>query len=163
MTIFWLVIAVFAGMAGVLIDRKLRRRLATLSTRRAACLERLEVYQNYGKLATLRHAEWSATLTKLRHQIREEEQQLAQIQAQTAQVRQQGHNKVITVFDRIARRTGRLWLIGVEGREGAPWDGEKHYAIVGENGEDTRQRVKERHPAISGFHVRKAVELDLSS
>lgn len=156
----WLFVAFSFLVIGVMAERRLRVIYKRQSDRLVALQERLSVYRNYNRLATLRHDEAQESLNELRKQMADEQEELKRLAVDTepAQPVPEIFEKFY-VFDRTAGRTGKIWHVAVEARDGVPWEGVKNYVIVAETPEEARKRVQDRHPTISGFVVSPAMPL----
>lgn len=160
MSLIWLFIALSVLLLGVMVERRLRALYTRQSDRLVALQERLAVYRNYNRLATLRRDEAQETLSDLRKQMADEEEELKRLATPTEPVAEGPERfEKFYVFDRTAGRTGKIWHVAVEARDGVAWEGVKNYVIVAETPEDARKRVQDRHPTISGFVVSPAMPL----
>ncbi|AWK88733.1 hypothetical protein [Azospirillum thermophilum] len=163
MIVVWSITIIVFLLIGSIVGGRLRSRYRHQRERLRTLNERLEVYRNYNKLAVVRREEAHEMLGKLRRQLAEEEEDLRRL---AAQPKEPDPEAAISyhVFDRIAGRRGTVWHVAVEASEkAAAWTGVRHYAVTGETAEEARKRVQDRHPAMSGFTVGKAVPLDLAA
>lgn len=163
MIVVWSVTIIVFLLIGSIVGGRLRSRYRRQRERLMTLNERLEVYRNYNKLAVVRREEAHEMLGKLRRQLAEEEEDLRRLAAQPKEPDPTAATIAYHVFDRIAGRRGSVWHVAVEASEKAvAWTGVRHYAVTGETAEEARKRVQDRHPAMSGFTVGKAVPLDLA-
>jgi hypothetical protein len=161
MTMLWLLATMLTLGFGVMGERYLRVRADRQTAKLKALVERLDVYDNYNKLAAVRRAEIEEALSAVKHEVA------------TAQTEVRGHQSALEAvesqaplefhcFDRVARADGQLWYVAVEALDDkAPWTGVKHYALVADNAEDARRRIQERHPTSGSVAIGPPTPLTL--
>ncbi len=162
MNMLWLLATLLTLAFGSLGERQLRTRADRQNAKLRALSERLDVYDNYNKLAAVRRAEIEETLTALGHDIANAQADVNDLQNALVAAESQAPME-FHCFDRVARADGQLWYVAVEALDDkAPWTGVKHYALVAETADDARRRILERHPTPSGFAIGQPVPLPLA-
>ncbi|KAA0598025.1 hypothetical protein J2848_005562 [Azospirillum lipoferum] len=161
MSIAWVLGAVTSLVIGLLGERILGIRARRQSEKLAALKERLDVYANYAKLASLRRAETEETLAGLHREAAEMESEILSLQSAVTDDAALTPMEFYCV-DRVARSGGPLWYVAVEALDAtAPWAGIRTYAVAAESAEDARKRITERHPSPTSFAISPAVPLVL--
>lgn len=157
----WLLGAVTSLVIGVLAERILGIRARRQSEKLTALKERLNVYANYAKLASVRRVEAEETLAGLRREAAEVEGEILSLQSAVTDDAALTPMEFYCV-DRVARSSGPLWYVAVEALDAtAPWTGIRTYAIAADSAEDARKRIVERHPSPTAFTISPAVPLVL--
>ncbi|WP_298374402.1 hypothetical protein [Azospirillum sp.] len=162
MTMLWLLATLLTLGFGALGERYLRVRADRQNAKLKALVERLNVYDNYNKLATLRRAEVEETLSALNEEVAAAQADVRGRQSALEAVESQAPLE-FHCFDRVPRADGQLWYVAVEALDDkAPWIGVKHYALVAETPEEARRRIQERHPTPSSFAIGQPTPLSLA-
>ncbi|ANC92208.1 hypothetical protein A6A40_10020 [Azospirillum humicireducens] len=161
MSIVWVMGAVASLAVGLLAERILGIRARRQSEKLTALKERLDVYANYAKLATVRQVEAEETLAGLRREAAEVEGEILSLQSAAT-----GDDALTPMefycVDRVARPGGPLWYVAVEALDAtAPWSGIRTYAVAAESAEDARRRIVERHPSPTAVTISPAIPLVL--
>lgn len=161
MSIAWVLGAATSLVIGLLGERILGIRARRQTEKLTALKERLDVYANYAKLASVRRAETEETLAGLHREAAEVEGEILSLQSAVTDDDALTPMEFYCV-DRVARSSGPLWYVAVEALDAtAPWSGIRTYAVAAENAEDARKRITERHPSPTSFAISPAIPLVL--
>ncbi|WP_042695377.1 hypothetical protein [Azospirillum sp. B506] len=161
MSIVWIFGSVTSLLIGLLGERILGIRARRRSEKLAALRERLDVYANYAKLASVRRLETEELLAGLRREAAEVEGEILSLQSAVTD------DAALTPMefhcvDRVARSDGPLWYVAVEALDtAAPWTGIRTYAVAADSAEEARKRITERHPSPTSFAISPAAQLVL--